>query len=193
MPGMMNNMLKAFWTIPSQSFTALDSSYIKEDSHGEWELSLELPEPGEVIWSNLPSAYRCLLWYDNTVVTMNTQGFLPLPAGKHNLKLVLDAYTSLPGETQLLSNYPNPCNPETWIPYRLSEDSEVSIIIHDVSGREVRRINLGQQFAGEYVNKDRALYWDGRNERGEIVSSGLYFYTLKAGGISQTGKMVIVR
>ena len=96
-----------------------------------------------------------------------------------------------PNETILLANYPNPFNPETWIPYELAAASDVRITIYDVYGTIVRRLDLGHQPAGYYREKDRAVYWDGRNESGEAVASGLYFYTLTTSGFSATRKMLI--
>jgi hypothetical protein len=116
-----------------------------------------------------------------------------LSAGEHELLLIVEAVGASSGKLQVLSSYPNPFNPETWIPYRLSEVSDVVLVIRDISGREVRRFHLHSQPAGDYVDKSRALYWDGRNESGELVGSGVYFYTLQAGGTTQTGKLVIVR
>ena len=93
--------------------------------------------------------------------------------------------------TALLSNYPNPFNPETWIPYQLSEAAEVTVTIHASDGKLVRTLELGQVPAGVYSDKDRAAYWDGRNAQGEPVASGVYFYTLQAGDFKATRKMVI--
>ena len=94
-------------------------------------------------------------------------------------------------ENTLLANYPNPFNPETWIPYQLSEAADVSVSIYAVDGRLVRRLDLGPQVAGVYRSRSRAAYWDGRNEFGERVASGLYFYTLTAGDFTATRKMLI--
>ena len=93
----------------------------------------------------------------------------------------------------LLVNFPNPFNPETWIPYRLSELANVNIRIHDASGRQVRAINLGTKPAGNYLSRSQAAYWDGRNDAGESVSSGLYFYTLQAGESRSTRRMNLVK
>ena len=97
----------------------------------------------------------------------------------------------LPKETALLANYPNPFNPETWIPYQLSEDSPVSVSIYDTTGKLVRTLSLGFQSAGFYNSRERAAYWDGRNALGERVASGVYFYTLTAGEFTATRKMLI--
>ena len=99
----------------------------------------------------------------------------------------------VPKETELLPNYPNPFNPETWIPYRLAEDGVVTLTIYDPRGRVVRRLNIGHQTASVYENRSKAIYWDGRNQVGNRVASGVYFYTLTAGDYSATRKMVILK
>ena len=98
-----------------------------------------------------------------------------------------------PMATTLLANYPNPFNPETWIPYHLSKPAEVVLTIYSVDGKVVRRLDLGYQAAGFYDNKSRAAYWDGRNSVGERVASGVYFYTLTAGDFAATQKMLIMK
>ena len=99
----------------------------------------------------------------------------------------------VPSETTLSANYPNPFNPETWIPYQLSNTSDVKITIYDARGRVVRVLDLGHQHAGYYTSRNRAAYWDGRNNRGERVASGLYFYHLRADTLSLLRKMVILK
>ena len=96
-----------------------------------------------------------------------------------------------PQTTALLANYPNPFNPETWIPYQLAAPAEVGLTIYAANGAVVRTLTLGHQPAGTYQNRSRAAYWDGRNELGESVASGIYFYTLTAGDFSATRKMLI--
>ena len=93
--------------------------------------------------------------------------------------------------TALLQNFPNPFNPETWIPYTLADDAEVEIRIYDVQGTLVRRLNIGRQRAGRYLNKQTAAYWDGRDQSGTSVASGVYYYTLEVGAFSETRRMVI--
>jgi len=105
------------------------------------------------------------------------------------LQQLLAALT--PKETALLSNYPNPFNPETWIPYHLEKDADVTLHIYAVNGTLVRKLTLGPQAAGMYQSRSRAAYWDGKNEFGEPVASGVYFYTLIAGDFSATRKMLI--
>ena len=97
----------------------------------------------------------------------------------------------IPKETSLLTNYPNPFNPETWIPYQLAKNADVTLTIYAVNGEVVRKLALGHQPAGIYHSKDRAAYWDGKNEIGEPVASGLYFYTFTADDFSATRKMLI--
>ena len=96
-------------------------------------------------------------------------------------------------ETKLLSNYPNPFNPETWIPYQLAEAADVSMEIYDVSGHLVRTISVGFKPVGYYLTRERAAYWDGRNETGESVSSGVYFIQFIAGDFSATQRIVILK
>ncbi len=100
---------------------------------------------------------------------------------------------AIPKQTSLLPNYPNPFNPETWIPYQLSEDADVSIEIYNINGQLIRLLKLGHKQAGFYVNKESSAYWDGRNESGESVSSGIYFYTIRTGNFVSTRKMTILR
>jgi hypothetical protein len=90
-----------------------------------------------------------------------------------------------------LPNYPNPFNPETWIPYQLAAPAEVSISIHSVDGKLIRTLDLEHQAVGIYESQSRAAYWDGKNELGEPVASSVYFYTLTAGDFSATRKMLI--
>ena len=97
----------------------------------------------------------------------------------------------IPDKTLLLANYPNPFNPETWIPYQLANPAEVTGTIYAANGAVVRTLDLGHRRAGSYASRSRAAYWDGRNAQGEPVASGVYFYTLQAGDFSATRKMVI--
>ena len=99
----------------------------------------------------------------------------------------------VPKETALLANFPNPFNPETWIPYQLATASKVQITIYDWRGTLVRQFNLGHQPAGLYQDRNRAAYWDGTNALGESVASGIYFYTLITEDFSATRKMLILK
>ena len=119
--------------------------------------------------------------------------------GIHFLEQLLSALT--PQTTILLANYPNPFNPETWIPYHLAHDADVTLTIYDIKGAVVRQLDLGHQSAGYYTDRSKAAYWDGHNERGESVASGVYFYQLRvsssqsigAGDYSKTRRMVILK
>ena len=95
--------------------------------------------------------------------------------------------------TALLQNFPNPFNPETWLPYKLAADAPVTIRIYDVQGQLVRQLDLGMQGVGSYISRENAAYWDGKNQPGHAVSSGLYFYTLTAGDFQATRRMVILK
>ena len=97
----------------------------------------------------------------------------------------------MPAETVLLPNYPNPFNPETWIPYQLKRPADVTLAIYDLNGQTVRTLVAGYQPAGVYRSRERAAYWDGRNEMGETVANGVYFYTLTAGDFTATRKMLV--
>ena len=101
--------------------------------------------------------------------------------------------TARPNKTQLLANYPNPFNPETWIPYTLATDTEVKVTIYNTQGVVIRLIELGHQSAGYYTGRDRAAYWNGRNSHGELVASGIYFYQLETDNMSSIRKMVILK
>ena len=98
-----------------------------------------------------------------------------------------------PDKTALMPNYPNPFNPETWIPYHLAKAAKVQVTIYDAHGIVVRHLELGHQSTGYYTNKSQAAYWDGKNEFGERVASGIYFYQMQADNISPLRKMVILK
>ena len=118
--------------------------------------------------------------------------------GSHSFKQGIENLQNLlasliPEETALLANYPNPFNPETWIPYQLAESAEVTLTIYDMNGQVVQRLALGHQAAGMYRSRSRAAYWDGRNQLGESIASGLYFYTLTADDFTATRRMLILK
>jgi hypothetical protein len=99
----------------------------------------------------------------------------------------------IPAITMLFQNYPNPFNPETWIPFQLASQQEVTVRIYDIHGRLVRYLELGKLPAGFYLQRNGAAYWDGRNDTGEPVANGIYFYQLSAGEFSQMKRMVIIK
>ena len=106
--------------------------------------------------------------------------------------LSLEALT-IPVKNELLVNYPNPFNPDTWIPFQISTGSEVILTIYNLQGQIIRQIDLGFKPAGFYVRKDRAIYWDGRSQNGERVASGIYVYQLRAGDLSESRKLALIK
>ena len=137
-----------------------------------------------------------------TLTAADVQGWLTQAQGLHLTDATLQRgiifleqlLTALPPkETTLLPNYPNPFNPETWIPYHLAHDVDVTLIVYDIKGALVHQLDLGHQLAGYYIDRTRAGYWNGRNENGELVASGVYFYQLRAGDYTAVRRMVIVK
>ena len=139
------------------------------------------PDPSEV------SATQVKGWLE--LLRAENDGSPVFAKGIANLERLYAAMA--PAQHALLPNYPNPCNPETWIPYQLTVPVDVKISIYGSDGRLVRTLALGHQEAGTYRSRARAAYWDGRNEVGEPVASGIYFYTLQAGDFTATRKMLI--
>ena len=125
---------------------------------------------------------------DNADLLLVTENFDNNDAGAPILANILT-----PEKTRLLANYPNPFNPETWIPYHLAHPSNVVLTIYDTRGAVIRRLELGHQGAGYYIKKHRAAYWDGRNSVGEPVASGVYFYQLQTDNTAMLQKMVILK
>ena len=122
---------------------------------------------------------------------LEDDGSLAFKQGIKNLQNLL--VLLIPEDTALLRNYPNPFNPETWIPYQLAESAEVTLTIYDMNGRLIQRLAVGHQAAGMYRSRSRAVYWNGRNQLGESVASGLYFYTLTADEFTATRRMLILK
>ena len=138
---------------------------------------------------NTPTAEQIQSWL--TQVRQIDDGSPAFRRAINVLEMLLQ--TVRPEMTVLLPNYPNPFNPETWIPYQLATSSDVQITIYDTKGIVVRTLVLGHQAAGYYTNRNRAAYWDGRNGVGENVASGVYFYQLQTDEISPIRKMVILK
>ena len=99
----------------------------------------------------------------------------------------------LPLKTEVKQNYPNPFNPETWIPFSVASDTVVQLIVYNYNGAVIREIDLGMVSQGSYINKDEAIYWDGRNQYGEEVASGVYFYRLHSINTTPAKKMTIMK
>ncbi|MBM3214583.1 T9SS type A sorting domain-containing protein [Candidatus Poribacteria bacterium] len=152
-----------------------------------WELSANLAEAGTLRWTaqTLPAGYRIVVESGDERCDLSRDGSMRLDAGRHTF--------TPPSRSRLMANYPNPFNPETWIPFELKESSVVTVNIYDVSGALVRKLDLGYREAGYYTSRTGATYWDGRNELGERVASGVYFYELRAGSFRGTRRMVIYK
>ena len=142
-----------------------------------------------------PQALELLTAADVRQWLNQAQGLHPTDATfQSGIRFLEQLLTTLaPKETMLLPNYPNPFNPETWIPYRLAEDAFVTLTIYDGNGQVVRTLDVGHRVAAAYETRSKAIYWDGRNEFGEQVASGLYFYHLSAGDYSATRRMLILK
>ena len=123
--------------------------------------------------------------FQRTVTTMDIRNAF--------LSLQLNVGDVQPQDTLLAQNFPNPFNPETWIPYQLSKATEVKIDIYDISGHLVRSLDLGWKPLGSYMTPSGAAYWDGKNAVGERVASGIYFYTLQTSDFAATRRMVILK
>ena len=143
--------------------------------------------PSAVAMGNAVSPAMIETWI--ALAAVENDGSRVFREGIANLQQLLASLQ--PERTTLLANYPNPFNPETWIPYQLARDAAVRIDIYTADGRAVQTLVLGHQPAGMYQDKSRAAYWDGKNALGEPVASGLYFFTLTAGDFTGTGKMLI--
>ncbi len=150
------------------------------------DIGLEIVSPGDITLPDGHSGY--------TFRNSGDQPFEIIPSGGLGApSQVGNADSQLPQTTELLSNFPNPFNPETWIPYQLAKPSDVSITIYDIRGNVVRQLDIGHQKVGFYTSRSRAAYWDGRNAVGERVANGVYFYLLKAGDYAATRKMLILK
>ncbi|RKY02378.1 hypothetical protein DRP77_08035 [Candidatus Poribacteria bacterium] len=159
------------------------SSVLKTDRNGRW--SADLPRgwaEGDLI--------------EVRATALDLEGrYPPIPAGGDGPQrlgtLVLS--TPLPVETELPPSYPNPFNSEVWMPFKLAERARVEILIYDLLGRLVRRIDLGMLRPGDYSSRGLAARWDGRNGRGEEAASGVYIYRLIAGDKEFTGKLILLK
>ena len=150
--------------------------------------------PGEtsyvkrVIFNN---PQRLRFTFDARVMAVRSSGNPAAPSAINNS--VIPFTITIPGQSVLLQSYPNPFNPEVWIPYELAESADVAISIYDTSGRLVRTLDLGRKEIDIYATRDKSAYWDGRNELGEQVTSGIYFYQIKAGDFVATKKFVMLK
>jgi hypothetical protein len=136
------------------------------------------------------------------IVVLDNKGSIVSGPYIHTITLdeIQDAYMNIhlklgsiiPSQSSLLQNYPNPFNPVTWIPYSLKDGSDfVNIKIYSANGQLIRTLDLGRKDAGVYASQSKAAYWDGKNESGEKVASGAYFYSIKAGDFTAIRKMLV--
>ena len=150
------------------------------------------PDPVHLIVENqqVPKGHELVIIEEKVETALTADMEMELDNGDWEVIINL---RPLPKATQLLPNYPNPFNPETWIPFQLAEDEIVTAKICDLTGKRIRMIELGHISAGNYVESGKAIYWDGKTETGELVSSGTYFYQIDAGDYRQARKMVILK
>ena len=183
-------VLRAIKALPD---IALNGSYWKANTEldGEIRFAFATAEPTKGQGNFLMVEFKVL---------PNTEGKIsPLIIENVNLSNSLSitkingSVTVIPSTFALLQNYPNPFNPDTWIPFKTATDASVTINIYNAKGQLIRTIALGQKAAGVYLNKDRAAYWDGRDDLGEKVSSGVYFYILQAGEFTAIRKLAVVK
>jgi len=178
-----------------QRFNRLDRDIKPISRSASWDIIVDAPgEEVTLSWhpADLPGDKNAVLKIESKTVDMQTTNSIQIPAGKNTVKLIVDT-SSKPQELVLMPNWPNPFNPETWIPYKLPKNADVVITIYDALGRPIRKLDLAHKSAGAYIDKAHAAYWDGRNEVGESVASGLYFYTIRAGKLSATRKMFLLK
>ena len=202
-------------TAPAQSIRFEASApiqFVRGGTLSSHFLSPRLPERRDYLFVNHRGKLQIWDWATKTPVTVpdipryfaaNQDGSVVITRDNvshqtriWNVRSLLFPKPVLLGEvkqTTLLANFPNPLNPETWIPYQLTEAAHVQIRIYDVAGHLVRELDLGTKLAGSYLSRESAAYWDGRNDIGGAVSSGVYFYTLEAGDYRRTRRMTVVR
>jgi len=183
---------------PKYGFVSSENDYITDiDNDGipermfkfnRSDVALTL-DTGDSVLVTITGGVKCKNEFDSDLAdSMGTDTIKVMDKGK-------SVVTRMDGNISFaaLSPYPQPCNPEVWIPYTLGKDVDVKIRIYNDRGQLIRTLNLGHQAAGLYLNQDKSAHWDGKNESGEEVSSGIYFYIIHAGDFISTKKFVIIR
>ena len=173
------------YLLPPNSSVRLQTDIRPNLEDACWQLITSSESYLTVESGHIPTGYKFLL--QGKAFTIGQQ--FHLADGRVSLSLKRD----LPITTTLRQNYPNPFNPETWIPFDLAEETDVDLNIYSSEGLLIREMNLGRKPAGSYRDKTEALYWNGKNQQGELVTSGVYFYRIQAGDYSQMRKMVILK
>ena len=159
----------------------------------EWPLRASLPSGATLTWAgvDLRQGESLRLLVDGRRHDLTRAGSVDVPAGAQDMAVRFTRVA--PTNTRLLANYPNPFNPETWIPFELQEASEVLVRIYGIDGGLVRSLNIGYRAAGYYTARADAAYWDGRNRMGERVASGVYLYELQAGSERALRRMLVLK
>ena len=176
----------------------LSSDRQKQSGDIEWSVSIDALDESLLEWklAGVPDEYKLTLEDTETdkQYDLMQEKNIPIVKGEKGHRYILRAKgIAVPKATRLLVNYPNPFNPDTWIPYELSDGSEVVIKIYTTIGQLVRTLNLGRREAGYYTTQEKSAHWVGRNETGELVTSGIYFYSIKAGNYTLTRKMIVLK
>jgi|SaaInl4_135m_RNA_FD_contig_61_275129_length_3284_multi_5_in_0_out_0_1 hypothetical protein len=159
----------------------------------EWTITARADASGVIEWQkpNVPAHWRLTMHTNGESVDMAERQSMRLGGGTHELRVMMSWLA--PTTTRLMPNYPNPFNPETWIPFELSDAAEVTVRIYGQDGSVVRTLDLGYRAEGYYTGGGEAAYWNGRNESGEQVASGVYLYELRAGDYHAMRRMVIMK
>jgi hypothetical protein len=184
--------------------SAIEISSVKPSSRSDTVFLSDTAQPGRVVLafvdpvshSDENKVFTMTLGWKTDAEDVEVSCFYEI-RDQWNRRLISGIQSStinrLPRECALLQNYPNPCNPVTWIPFRLAEDSDVVIRIYNSTGRLIRTLDLGYRKAGFHTSVGKAAYWDGRSEDGEELGSDVYFYSIEAGAFTRVRKMMVLR
>ena len=189
----------AAFTTGSELKLSRNLTNFSSENAAQWTLSVLNAQLGTQVLFNptkIPDGFEFQITENGRPINLSQTGDYQLTPGDHDLRIMLRPADREPKQSvfQVHQNYPNPFNPETWIPYQLAGDVDaITIEIHNASGELIRTLNLGSKASGFYFSRDRAAHWNGQNEHGETVSSGIYFYTLSAGSSRETRKLILLK